>query len=58
MQAKHWQIVFGQWGFDRKLALEQEPRPASRIELQQGTLELDLEEADMDRDRIPAGADH
>src|SRR5205823_603508 len=43
---------------DGKLALEQAPRPAARIELQQGTLELDLEEADMDQDRIPAGADH
>ncbi|MFL5734992.1 MAG: amidophosphoribosyltransferase [Chloroflexia bacterium] len=46
---------------DNKLYLEpaeQQPQPAPLIELKQGVLELQLEEAEMDEDRIPAGADH
>jgi amidophosphoribosyltransferase len=43
---------------DNKLALEQDHMPQAKIELKQGTLELELDEAAMDEDRVPAGADH
>jgi amidophosphoribosyltransferase len=43
---------------DGKLAMEEAVAAGSRSALQQARMELDVEQGDMDRDRVPIGADH
>jgi len=43
---------------DGKLSMEEAVAAGSRSTLQQSQMELDVEQDDMDRDRVPIGADH
>jgi amidophosphoribosyltransferase len=43
---------------DGKLSMEEAVAAGSRTSLQQSRMELDVEQEEMDRDRVPIGADH
>jgi amidophosphoribosyltransferase len=43
---------------DNKLALVEEEEGEARIQANQGALELDIDQEEMDRDHVPVWADH